>query len=180
MLGLLGLLIRIILAGAVVATVGVVGLAVLPTPRPCTPDVALPVVTDVSARWNAFVHGAAPQQVRFDEAETTLTLQRALGGAELPVSDVRVHFCADGTAQLTFTYRWGPVSAHGLATGTLPATSPLRLSVGQVVIGDLPTAVTDPAVDAARELVDRVTSLSLAGPIDRVEVDAGSIVIFHD
>jgi hypothetical protein len=180
MLGLLGLLIRIIMAGAAVATVVVVGLAVVPTPRPCTPDVALPVVSDVFARWDAFVRGAAPQQVRFDEAEATATLQRALEGAELPVSDVRVHFCADGTAQLAFTYRWGPVSAHALATGTLPAASPLRLSVDEVAIGGLPTVVTDPALDAARGLLDRVTSLSLVGPIDRVEVEAGSIVIFHD
>ena len=141
---------------------------------------APPSVTDVVARWAGFVRGAAPAQVRFSEAEVTAALEEARAGADLPISDLHVHFCADGTAQLAFTYRWGLVSAHGLATGTVPPASPLHLQIEHVVVGSVPTTVTDPVLDAARTLLDQVTSLDLTGPIDRVEIIEGSIVIFHD
>jgi hypothetical protein len=176
----IGLLVRVVLAGAVVATVAVVGLAIVPTPRACTSDVAPPSVTDVFARWAGFVRGAAPAQVRFSEAEVTAALEETRAGADLPISDLHVHFCADGTAQLAFTYRWDPVSAHGLAIGTVPADSPLHLRIEHLVVGGLPTAVTDPALEAVRAFLDPVTSLSLEGPIDRVEIIEGWIVIFND
>jgi hypothetical protein len=175
-----GALIRLILLAAVLAGAGVVALAVVPTPTACTPDVPLSNVSDVFTRWGTFVRGAPPQQVRIDEADATVALQAAIAGTDLPVSDVRVHFCADGKAQLAFTYRIGPVGVHGLAICTLPASSPLRLDIGRIIIGDVPAALTDPLVDRARRFLDPLTALSLTGPIDRVEIGAGALVIFND
>lgn len=178
---MLGALIKIILAGGVVVGAGVVMVAVVPTPGACTTDVVLPEVTDVQAKWDSFVSGVAPDRVGFDEAEVTVTLRDALETAgETGVSDVMVHFCGDGTAQLAFTYSVGPVPVHGLAKGTIPAGSPLRLVVDELVIGGLPTALTDPAVEAARDLIDRVTSFDLEGPIDRVEVLQGSVTVYNE
>ncbi|MFI5254120.1 MAG: hypothetical protein ACHQ15_01485 [Candidatus Limnocylindrales bacterium] len=177
---MLGFLIRLLLVGALVGLVGGVGLAVLVTPKTCTPDTGVTGTSVLFARWDAFVHGAPPQQVTFDEAQATAALQEALTLADVPIAQVRVHFCADGTAELAFGYGLGPVEAHGLAVGTIPAGSPLRLRIVRVVIGGLPTAVTDLALDRLRTLLEPITTLSLSGPIDRVQVSRGAIVIFHD
>jgi hypothetical protein len=180
LLRLIGLLVRVVLAGAVLTAIALVGLAIVPAPGACTPDVAPTGGSDVFVRWAGFVRGAAPGQVRFSEAEVTAALEQTRASTNLPITDLHVHFCADGTAQLAFTYRWDPVSAHGLATGTIAAASPLHLQIAHLVVGGLPVAVTDPALDAVRAFLDPVTSLSLEGPIDRVEIIQGWIVIFND
>jgi hypothetical protein len=175
-----GALIRLILVAAVLGGGAVVVLAVAQTPKACTPEVAPARTNDVITQWQAFVRAGAPDQIRFDEAEATAALQAAMTGADLPVTDVRVHFCADGTAQLSFAYRVGPFAAHGLASCTVPPSSPLRLHITRVVIGAVPTALTDPIVGQLSDFLDPLTALSLSGPIDRVEIVAGAIVVFHD
>jgi hypothetical protein len=175
-----GALIRLVLVAAVLGGAGVAVLAVSKTPEACTPDVALAKTNDVVTQWQAFVRAGAPDQIRFDEAEATAALQAAMSGADLPVSNVRVHFCADGTAELSFVYPLGPLAIHGLATATVPPSSPLHLDIGRVIIGAVPTALTDAVVGQFREFLDPLTALSLSGPIDRVEIVEGAIVIFHD
>ncbi len=79
-----------------------------------------------------------------------------------------------------------PPALHEALAGLLAeldaatATGPPPLAVDEVVIGGLPTALTDPAVEAARDLIDRVTSFDLEGPIDRVEILQGSIIVHNE
>ena len=95
----------------------------------------------------------------------------------MAIEEPVVHFCADGTAQVSFTYPAGPVSIKGLATGAVEPTSPLSVTVTSIQVGGLPSAVTDPIVGSIRDIAADASSLGLVGPVESVVVTEGQAVI---
>ncbi|OGN84947.1 MAG: hypothetical protein A2X23_01625 [Chloroflexi bacterium GWC2_73_18] len=177
--GVIGALARIVLVGGIIIAAVLAALAFIPTPSPCTPDPAQPEQTFYLDEWNAFEDARAPDQVGFDQAEVNEALGDALADRDLPVRNARAHFCADGTAQLAFEFPLGPASIQVLAKGRLSAP-PVAATLDEVQVGGLPTFLTDPAVEMARDLVDELTSYRLEGPIDRVVVRENAVLLFND
>ena len=177
---MLGALVKIVLAGGVIVAAGLAVLAFIPTPNPCTQDPAQPERTFYRDKWDAYVDAPAPNQVGFDQAEVNEAIADALETRDLPVRNVKVHFCGDGTAQLAFEFPLGPASVQVLAKGSVVVGPPVAGALDEVQVGGLPTALTDPAIDMARDLVDELTSFKLSGPIDRVEVKENAVLLFND
>lgn len=176
---MIGTLVRFILAGGLIVAAGIVLLAVVPTPNPCTVDPAQPERTFYRDEWDAYVDTPPPYQVGFDQAEVNEAIRDALADRDLPVRNVRVHFCGDGSAQLAFEFPVGPVSAHVLAKGSITAP-PVGVALEEVQVGGLPTAFGDAAIAMARDLIDQLTSFELDGPVDRVEVKENAVLLFND
>lgn len=175
---MLGALVRFVLAGGVVIAAGVAVVAVVPTPTPCTQDPAQPDRTFYMDKWNDFVDAPAPNQVGFDQAEANEALADALAERDLPVRNVKAHFCGDGSAQLAFEFPIGPVVAHVLAKGTITAP-PVGATLDEVEIGGLPTAFAAPAIEMARDLVDQLSDLEVDGPVSRVEVRENAVILYN-
>jgi hypothetical protein len=168
-----------IVLGVVVIGVVVVGfLAVVPTPATCTPDVAASggsVASDARSRWDAWTATSAPASVTFTEADATAILRDQ--NPDTAIKDPVVHFCSDGTAQVSFSYPLGPITIKGVATGTIGSMSPLSVTVTSIAIGGLPSAVTDPVVGSIRDIASQASSLGLAGPVKDVTVSRGQVTI---
>jgi hypothetical protein len=172
---MIGKVIGIVLGVVVVGVVVVGFLAIVPSPATCTPDVAASAASDARSRWEAWAATAAPASVTFTEADATAVLRDQNPG--LAIKDPVVHFCSDGTAQLSFTYPLGPVTIRGVATGTVESTSPLAVTVTSIAIGGLPTAVTDPIVGSIKDVAAQASSLGLTGPVKDVTVSRGQVTV---
>ncbi len=172
---MVGKVIALVLGIVIVGVVVVAFLAVVPSPATCTPDVAVGSVADARAKWDAWATKSPPASVTFTEADATAVLRDQ--AKDLAIEDPVVHFCSDGTVQLSFTYPAGPVSVKGVATGTVEASSPLSVTVGSIAIGGLPSAVTDPVVGAVKDVASQASSLGLVGPVNAVQVTAGQATI---
>lgn len=172
---MVGKVIAVVLGVVVVGVVVVGFLAVVPSPSTCTPDVAAGDAADARARWDAWATSAAPATVTFTEADATATLRA--NAPDLAIKDPVVHFCSDGTAQVSFTYPVGPITVKGVATGTVGSTSPLTVEVTSIAIGGLPSAVTDPVVGAVKDIAAKAASLGLEGPITGVSVSQGQVTV---
>lgn len=165
-----------VVLGVVVVGVVVVGfLAVVPSPATCTPDAAVGSAEEARAKWDAWASAAAPATVTFTEGEATAVLRDQ--GTDLAISDPVVHFCADGTAQLSFTYALGPVPVKGVATGSVESTSPLSVTVTSIAVGGLPSAVTDPVIGSIKDVASEASSLGLVGPVNSVTVTEGQVTV---
>ena len=174
---MIGKVVALIL-GVVVIGVGVVGfMAIVPSPATCTPDATVAGTSDARNRWDAWAAKAPPASVTFTEADATAVLREQIQGQGLAIKDPVVHFCGDGTAQLSFTYQLGPVPIKGVAVGSVAATSPRGVTVSSIRIGGLPTAVTDPVVSAVKDVAAQAASLGLAGPVKVVKVSQGTATI---
>ena len=165
-----------IVLGVVVVGVVVVGfLAVVPSPATCTPDVAVAAASDALSRWDAWAAADPPASVTFTEADATAVLREQ--NTALAIKDPVVHFCSDGTAQLSFTYPLGPITIKGVAIGTVESISPLAVTVTSIAIGGLPSAVTDPVVGTVKDVVEQASSLGLAGPVKDVKIERGQVTV---
>ena len=96
---------------------------------------------------------------------------------DLAIKDPVVHFCGDGTAQLSFSYPVGPVTVKGVAAGTVASSSPLSVQITSIAIGGLPSAITEPVVGAVKDVVAEAASLGLEGPINGVSVSQGQVTV---
>jgi len=162
--------------GVVVVGVVVVGfLAVVPSPSTCTPDAVAGSAADARAKWDGWASSAPPATVMFTEAEATAILREQ--SPDLAIKDPVVHFCGDGTAQLSFSYPVGPVTVKGVATGTVASSSPLSVEITSIAIGGLPSAITAPVVGAVKDIAAQAASLGLEGPIDQVSVSQGQVAV---
>jgi hypothetical protein len=160
--------------GVVVVGVLVVGfLAVVPSPSTCTPDATAASAADARAKWDGWASSAPPATVTFTDAEATAIVREQ--SPDLAIKDPVVHFCGDGTAQLSFSYPVGPVK--GVATGTVASSSPLSVEITSIAIGGLPSAITEPVVGAVKDVVAEAASLGLEGPINGVSVSQGQVTV---
>ena len=174
---MIGRIVGLVLGVVVIGVVVVGFLAIVPTPATCTPDATVPATTDVQARWDAYAAAPPPATVTITEGEATALVQAQVQRENLAIKDPVVHFCSDGTAQLSFTYPVGPLSIKGVATGTVKTTSPVGVSVTSILVGGLPAAVTDPVVGAVKDIADKGSSLGLAGPVGSVQVSQGQVTV---
>ena len=172
---MVGKVVALVLGVVVVGALVVAFLAVVPSPATCTPDVAVGSAADARAKWDAWAVKAPPASVTFTEADATAVLRDQ--AKDLAIKDPVVHFCSNGTVQLSFTYPAGPLSIKGVATGTVQATSPLTVTIDTIAIGGLPSAVTDPVVGAVKDVASQASSLGLVGPVHAVQVSAGQATI---
>jgi len=124
-----------------------VGMVLLGTPRPCV-DRAAPTGADAAftADWVAFARQAATggaASIAVTEVQATALASRSIAANGLPMSDVRVFFCADGHAEVA-----GRVSFRGWSVAVLAAggidttTAPPRVGVTSVRAGALPGVLT--------------------------------------
>lgn len=167
----LALVVGVVVVGAAAVSV----LLVVPSPSTCTPDAAVGSAAEARAKWEAWASAAPPATVTFTEGDATAVLRDQ--GRDLAITDPVVHFCADGTAQLSFSYALGPVPVKGVATGTVESTSPLSVTVTSIAIGGLPSAATDPFVGAIRDVASDASSLGLVGPVNSVQVSEGQVTV---
>ena len=174
---MIGKVVALILGVVVIGVVVVGFMAIVPSPATCTPDAAVAGTSDARSRWDAWAAKAPPASVTFTEADATAVLREQIQGQGLAIKDPVVHFCGDGTAQLSFTYQLGPVPIKGVAVGSVAATSPRGVTVSSIRIGGLPTAVTDPVVSAVKDVAAQAASLGLAGPVKVVKVSQGTATI---
>jgi hypothetical protein len=167
----LAVVVGVVVVGA--ATVSI--LLVVPSPSTCTPDADVGSAAEARAKWEAWASASPPATVTFTEGEATAVLRDQ--GRDLSITDPVVHFCADGTAQLSFTYALGPVPVKGVATGTVESASPLSVVVTSIAIGGLPSAATDPLVGAVKDVASEAASLGLVGPVNSVQVTEGQVTV---
>ncbi|MFN8630354.1 MAG: hypothetical protein U0838_08530 [Chloroflexota bacterium] len=172
---MVGTIIKLVLGVVVIGAVGVGVAAVVPSPSTCTTDVAPGSASDAQAKWDGSANGSAAS-VTFTEADATAVLRSHLG-KDTPLADPVVHFCADGTAQVSFGIKAGPVTLHSVADGTISPTSPLSVKVTAIRVGALPTAISDPVVNAVKGVATDAGSLGLAGPVKSVTVTKGQAVV---
>jgi len=172
---MIGKVVAIVLGVVVIGVVVVGFLAVVPSPATCTPDVAVSATSDARSRWDAWAAAAAPASVTFTEADATAVLREQ--DRDLAIKDPVVHFCSDGTAQVSFTYPLGPLTIKGVATGTIGSMSPLSVTVTSIAVGGLPSAVTDPVVGSIKDVASQASSLGLAGPVKDVKVSQGQVTV---
>jgi hypothetical protein len=172
---MIGKVLAIVFGVVVVGAVVVGFLAVVPSPSTCTPDVAAGSAADARAQWDAWAAAAPPSDVTFTEADATAILRER--SPDLAIKDPVVHFCGDGTAQLSFSYPIGPVTVKAVATGTVGSTSPLSVEITSIAIGGLPSAITEPVVGAVKDVAAKAASLGLEGPINAVSVSQGQVTV---
>ena len=173
---MIGTIVKIVLGVVVIGAAAVAVLTIVPTPSTCTPGTTVPATSNAQARWDAWAKASAPASVTFTEADASAVLRAHLGSAS-PISDPVVHFCGDGTAQVSFGYKVGPATVKGVAEGTITATSPLTVDVAAIRVGGLPSSVTAPIVDTIKGIASDATSLGLAGPVKTVKVTTGQVVV---
>jgi hypothetical protein len=172
---MIGKVLAIVFGVVVVGAVVVGFLAVVPSPSTCTPDVAAGSAAEARAKWDAWAASGPPSDVTFTEADATAILREQ--SPDLAIKDPVVHFCGDGTAQLSFSYPVGPVTVKGVATGTVGSTSPLSVGITSIAIGGLPSAMTEPVVGAVKDVAAKAASLGLEGPINAVSVSQGQVTV---
>lgn len=172
---MVGAIVKLVLGVVVIGgAVGVVA-TVVPTPSTCTPDAVATSAKDAQARWDAWAGGSGTS-VTFTEGDATAVLRDRLG-ADTRLVDPVVHFCGDGTAQVSFGFKAGPATLHGVADGTISPTSPLSVKITTVRVGALPSALSDPVVNAVKGVATDAGSLGLAGPVKTVTVTRGQVVV---
>jgi hypothetical protein len=174
---MIGLLVKLVLAVLLVGAGAAAVLTVTGSPAACTPDVQVPASAEAFARRQSFVDHRAPASVTSDEGDATAVLRDRLSGQGLPLRDPVVHFCKDGSAQVSFSAPAGPATIKALATGTVAATSPLWVQVTGIGLGGLPRAVTDPLGDALKDPTRDTTSLGLEGAVKTVVITEGKVRI---
>jgi pectate lyase len=175
----IGTIVKLILGVVVIGAVVVGVAAVVPSPSTCTVDAPWGTAGTAQAKWDAWAGGSGGSggsSVTFAEGDATAILRAHLG-TTTPLVDLVVHFCADGTAQVSFGFKAGPMTLHGAADGTISATSPLSVAVTSVRVGALPSAVSDPIVNAVKGVATDAGSLGLAGPVKTVTVTKGQVVV---
>ena len=172
---MIGKVVAVILGVVVIGVVVVGFLAFVPSPSTCTPDAAAGDAAGAEARWEAWTTAGAGSSVTFTEAEATAILRSRR--PDLAIKDPVVHFCGDGSVQLSFSYPLGPVAVKGVATGTIEATSPLSVTVESVAIGGLPSAATDAVLGSVKQVASDASSLGLAGPVKSVAITQGTATI---
>jgi hypothetical protein len=172
---MIGKVIGVVLGVVVVGVVVVGFLAIVPSPATCTPDVAASTASDARSRWEEWAAKAPPASVTFTEADATAVLRDQ--SPDIAIKDPVVHFCSDGTVQVSFTYPLGPVTVKGVATGTIGSMSPLSVTVTGIAIGGLPSAVTAPVVGSIKDVASKASSLGLAGPVKDVKVSRGQVTV---
>ena len=172
---MVGTIVKIVLGVAVVGVGVVAFLTFVPSPATCTPDAVSGSAVDARAKWDGWASSAPPATVTFTEAEATAIVREQ--SPNLAIKDPVVHFCGDGTAQLSFSYPVGPVTVKGTATGTVASTSPLSVEITSIAIGGLPSAITEPVVGAVKDIAAEAASLGLEGPIHQVSVSQGQVTV---
>jgi hypothetical protein len=172
----IGTIVKLLLGVVVIGAVVVGVAAVVPSPSTCTADAPAGTAATAQAQWDAWASGTGGQSVTFTEGDATAVLRAHLG-TDTPLVDPVVHFCADGTAQVSFGFKAGPLTLHGAADGTISATSPLSVAVTSIRVGALPSAVSDPIVNTVKGVATDAGSLGLAGPVRTVTVTKGQVVV---
>jgi hypothetical protein len=173
----IGVLLKVVLGVLVIGAGVAVVATIVPTPTACTPDVTASSASDAVERWDAWASGPAPASVTFTEADATAVLREHIAGTDVPLVDPVVHFCSDGSVEVSFAASVGPVSAHGLATGTIAAASPLSIDVTSIQVGALPDALGQLVVGAIGDIAADASSLGLVGPVGAVEVTEGQVTV---
>lgn len=173
---MIGTIVKLILGVVVIGAVVVGVAAVVPSPSTCTAEATPGTAATAQAKWDAWAGGSGGSSVTFTEGDATAILRAHLGTGT-PLVDPVVHFCADGTAQVSFGFKAGPMTLRGAADGTISATSPLSVTVTSVRVGALPSAVSDPIVNAVKGVASDAGSLGLVGPVQTVTVTKGQVVV---
>ncbi len=173
---MIGTIVKLVLGVVVIGAVAVGVAAVVPSPSTCTADAAPGVAATAQAKWDAWASGSGGQSVTFTEGDATAVLRAHLGTGT-PLVDPVVHFCDDGTAQVSFGFKAGPLTLHGAADGTISPASPLSVTVSSIRVGALPSAVSDPIANTVKGVATDAGSLGLAGPVKTVAVTKGQAVV---
>lgn len=124
------------------------GMALLGTPSACVDRTVAPDASaePLAARWDAFVQQAATggaTSFEVTEAQATALASQWAADQTLPISDVRVIFCADGQADVAtrITVLGWSMDALARAAIDTSGTQP-RARIASVQVGGLPSLFT--------------------------------------
>jgi hypothetical protein len=143
---------------AVIAVV--IGLVLIFTgdPQPCVSraaTVSQQANDALLARWAQFAADSAngPASVTIDESAATSRGVAYANEKDLPIENLQVYFCPDGTAEAKAKVTTAGISANVLIKGTLDTSgTTASIDVQSIKAGNLPSAIARPIVD---QLLDR-------------------------
>jgi hypothetical protein len=155
------------------------------TPQPCVDRSAQPAPSDASdllADWlNAIeaVSNGDSAKLTINEEQASIIGQGYLDSRDVPVDDLRVYFCPDGTAEATGRVSTGflGLGSNILVKGTLETDGPTnRLDIDEVHVGQFPDFLASRVYDL---LVDEndIRNLPLVQDIEDIEYRDGEAIV---
>ena len=181
MFGLIRLLVTLTLLGGAVLVGGValIGFLVFKgSPRPCVDRVVSQsplALGQLVGDWSRVLRGTTTITVNEDEATSYGADYLRL--KDVPVDDLRVHFCPDGTPEATARVKAVGLKTNVLVRGRLDVSGHQpKIVIEEVRAGSLPGWLSKPMVDfLVRE--QKFVTLVLPGRISSIRYTDGAAIV---
>jgi hypothetical protein len=154
-------------------------------PEPCVDRSIQPAPeadTDLQANWLDVLDGVSRGervQLSVTEEQASILGQGYLDARGVPVEDLRVYFCPDGTAEATGRVHTGllGLESNVLVKGTLAIDSGTnRIDIDEVHVGQFPNFLASRAYDLLIDEND-IRNLPIAENIDEIEYRDGEAIV---
>jgi len=155
------------------------------TPQPCVDRSTQPAPSDASdllANWLDAIDAVSSgdsAELTVNEEQASILGQGYLDSRDVPVDDLRVYFCPDGTAEATGRISTGFLGLHSnvLVKGTLETDGPTnRLDIDEVHVGQFPDFLASRVYDLLVD-EDDIRNLPLVHNIDDIQYLDGEAIV---
>lgn len=152
-------------------------------PSPCVDRAIDPAPESdqaLQANWLALLQGVAGGEtvtLSITEEQASVLGEGYLRGRDVPAEDVRVHFCPDGTTEVTGTLKLLGLKSDVRARGYLDTTGTQpRVEIESVDAGRFPSSLSRHLLNTVMD-EERVLTLPLAVNINELEVTNGEAIV---
>lgn len=136
-------------------------------------------ISDLEANWFGVLQGVGQGEtlpLSVTEAQASTLGQAYLRGQDVPIEDLQVFFCPDGTAEALGKLSIAGISSDMLAKGTLDVSGAQpRIEVESVEVGNVPDFVSERLVNLVLD-EERVRTLPLSVNITELQISDGEAI----
>lgn len=142
------------------------------------PSPSAALAAQLNLNWEDFSFDSETSlaTIRITESEATSRARQFVEQEDVPIEDVRVYFCDDGTGQIAGRVEALGVDAEFVVTGSLDVNGDQAvLIVDSVNVGNMPGFIADAVFDTI--LNEGLRTLELSENLTQVEITDGLITI---